>query len=79
MTKLNGREVTSIELANVNSKDAPDFCDAYISSAKWVDTGADLEESELDELSNSDDLVAELAIQELIGHAERIVDMIYDR
>lgn len=57
---LNGREVCDIEVDGVDTRDYPDFSDAYISSAIWADTGHALTDEELDQLP--EDLIYELAI-----------------
>jgi len=48
--RFKGREVTDIEVEDVDPKDYPDFCDAFIASARWGDTGEDLTEAELNAL-----------------------------
>ena len=50
---LNGKEVDkkSIELDGVNPRDYPDFSDAYISSAQYVD-GTPLSNEEIEQLEN---------------------------
>jgi len=49
--RINGKLVdeSSIEIDGVDTKDYPDFCDAFFSAAKF-ENGADLEESDLEEL-----------------------------
>ena len=37
--KLNNLEVTDVEVDGLDMKDYPDFCDAYIESAKFVCNG----------------------------------------
>ena len=44
--------IGDVSMANIDYKDYPDFCDAFIESAKWKDTGEDLTEEELDELNS---------------------------
>lgn len=61
-------EVTDIELADVNAKDYPDFCDAYISAAVWKDSGNPLTENELDLLNeNAGDYINEAAAAQVMG------------
>ena len=48
--KLNNLEVTDVEVDGIDMKDYPDFCDAYIESAKFKGTGIDLDDNELVEL-----------------------------
>ena len=50
MIELNGRKVIITGVSNVDPTDYPDFCDAFIVSADWVDTGHALTELELVEL-----------------------------
>ena len=40
-------DVGSIEIEGINTRDYPDFADAYVSAAKW-DDGTDLTEAEMD-------------------------------
>lgn len=47
---LNGRKVIDVEVDGVDTRDYPDFCDAYFSSARFEDNGAYLNEVELDKL-----------------------------
>ena len=56
-------DVGSIGIAGVDPEDAFDFCDAYISEAKWRD-GSDLTNAQLEtimELESVQQLVLELA------------------
>ncbi len=48
---LNGKEVVyaSIEVDGIDTKDAPDFCDAYATYAEFVD-GAALTDDELEQI-----------------------------
>lgn len=60
---LNGREVSlkSIEVENICGFDFPDFCDAYIGYAEYLD-GIELKEWEIAQLeSENDTLVNQLA------------------
>lgn len=64
---LNGKEVDmrSLEIENVDSRDYPDFSDAYISRASFTD-GTDLSDQEMDQLNDEHgDLVNELAYDSL--------------
>lgn len=59
---MNVANITDFEIEDIHMWDYPDFCDAFISSAAWKDTGEELTESELEELNNEhSDLVNELA------------------
>ena len=51
---LNLNNIVDIEIDGIDTSDCHDFCDAFISSAGWLDTGKDLTETELDELNNGD-------------------------
>ena len=50
MATLNGRKVIDMEVDGVDSRDFPDFSDAYFSYACYED-GTPLTDDELDELS----------------------------
>jgi len=53
-------------LDDVYHADYPDFCDAYVSSASWKDTGVELSDFELEEYNNDHgDYVHELAHESL--------------
>jgi len=47
-------KITDIEVDGIDTKDYPDFCDAFIASAVWKDSGKDLTDEELDELNDSE-------------------------
>lgn len=57
--------ITNIELDNVDIIDYPDFCDAYIISAEWKNTGKQLTDLELDKLNNNHDFVYDCVISYL--------------
>ena len=53
--------ITDVEVEDIDNRDYPDFCDAFISSAVWKDTGKNLTDEELDELNdNHRDFVYEM-------------------
>jgi len=79
MYKLNGRNVVSIQLAGVDSKDAPEFCDAYIESAKWENTGENLNEEDLELINDDGDLINELACEQLQCQADSLNDLMNGR
>ena len=56
-------KLENIEVENVNTRDYPDFCDAYISYAE-VD-GRLLNEHELNEVNECSDFVYECAMAKL--------------
>ena len=59
---MNIDNITDFEIEDIDMKDYPDFSDAYISDATWIDTGEALTEGELDKLNDEhSDLVNELA------------------
>lgn len=61
--EINGREVSrkSCEVCNVSGADYPDFCDAYIEYAEFVD-GGELNDEQLEILNEENSmLVHELA------------------
>jgi len=59
---MNVDNITDFEIEDIDMRDYPDFCDAYISDATWIDTGEALTEGELDKLNDEhSDLVNELA------------------
>lgn len=50
--KLNNRNVVDAEIDGVDSRDYPDFCDAYFCYAVWEDTKEELTDKELEQLTN---------------------------
>ena len=52
--------LASIEVSDVNRRDYPDFCDAYISYAETVD-GVALTEEQLEVLNQDGELVHSIA------------------
>jgi hypothetical protein len=58
---LNGLEVSDFEVDGIDTRDFPDFCDAYIESASVLenDEWREATDDELDELNNDSDLVYE--------------------
>lgn len=53
-------KLANVEVDGINTKDAPDFCDAYISYAEY--DGIECSENQLDELNNDGDFVYEQVI-----------------
>lgn len=43
-----GRGIVDLEVEDVDTRDAPDFCDAYVSYAVWKDTGVALTNEEIE-------------------------------
>jgi hypothetical protein len=65
MATLNGRKVVDIEVDGVDSRDYPDFADAYFSYACYED-GTPLTEQELDKLADQNgDILHEKAFDSL--------------
>jgi len=65
---LNGREVDlhSINIEGVDRQDYPDFCDAFISEAVWMNNGTALDDEELEQLTEENGcLVNELAHEQM--------------
>ena len=63
--KFQGRRITDVEVEDIDTKDAPDFCDAFIASARWEDTGELLSDPELEELNEDRDLVYDAVLKVL--------------
>ena len=61
--KFLGRTITDVEVEDIDTTDAPDFCDAYIASARWEDTGELLSDPELEELNDDRDLVYDAVLK----------------
>ena len=70
--KLNNLEVTDVEVDGVNQKDYPDFCDAYIESAKFVSSGKELNDDELEKLKEEN---ADLFFEDIMEQIYDSVDM----
>jgi|TARA_B100001248_G_scaffold261997_1_gene255473 hypothetical protein len=66
--KLNNVVVIDIEVDGIDIKDYPDFCDAYISEAKFRDTKEPLNDEQLVELQEQNmDKFNELVIDEFLS------------
>lgn len=77
---FNGKQVNlgSIEIEGVDSRDYPDFADAYVSYAEYVD-GTQLTDEELEQFTNENgDLVNELASESMQGAADDAYDRYKD-
>lgn len=58
--------ITNVEMEDVHTFDYPDFCDAFVASATWGDSGEPLTEEDLEELNeNHTDFVHEAAHESL--------------
>lgn len=53
MYSMNGREIVDIEVEDINMRDYPDFCDAYVARAVWKDTGTELTADEIEEYNDT--------------------------
>lgn len=49
---------STLEVDNIDTKDYPDFCDAYFSAGEYVD-GTPIEDNVLEELTEDGDLLSE--------------------
>jgi hypothetical protein len=56
MLTFKGRRLTSVTVQDIDFKDYPVFCDAYIESASWEDTGEALTDDELDQVNEDGEL-----------------------
>ena len=78
--ELNGRKVIDVEIDGVDTTDYPDFCDAYFSYAIFEDTGAELTDNELEQLTDENgDVINEMASGDLFSAAEDAYDRMMDR
>lgn len=57
MTYFGFNDITDIEIGGIDMNDYPDFCDAYVESATFLD-GTPLTDKQLDGLNELDDTVA---------------------
>ena len=48
-----GRDLVDVEIDGIDSRDYPDFCDAYFSHAVYADTLEHLTDDELEELTDT--------------------------
>ena len=65
MPILNGKKVVDLEVDGVDSRDYPDFCDAYFSNACYED-GTPLTDDELERLNDlASDVLWEMAFDRL--------------
>jgi hypothetical protein len=53
--KMDYKKIDNIEIDGIDTKDYPDFCDAYISSADY--DGVPMTDKQLDELNEDGDYV----------------------
>lgn len=48
-----GRDIVDIEIDGIDSRDYPDFCDAYFSHANYADTLEPLTDDELEDFTEN--------------------------
>jgi hypothetical protein len=61
----NERKPVAFKVDGVDTRDAPDFSDAFISYAEWSDSGEALTEEELEELNSDSSVVYEAVMSTL--------------
>lgn len=61
--RIDFSKVEDVEIDGIDFRDAPDFCDAFISSATYQ--GRDATEEELDLMNDDSDFVYECVMDEL--------------
>jgi hypothetical protein len=59
---FHNRPVGNFEVDDVDTRDYPDFSDAFINYAEWLDTNTPLNDAELELLNNESDLVYEAVL-----------------
>ena len=70
--KLNNLKVIDVEVDGVDMKDYPDFCDAYISEAKFANTKQPLDDNQLTQLQEQNpDAFFEAVSDECLSIADR--------
>lgn len=64
---MSPEDITNFEIDGVDSKDYPDFCDAYLSYAEHSETGEPLTEAELIQFTEDNpDFINEQAFESCI-------------
>lgn len=64
--ELHGRKVVDVQVEGVDSRDYPDFCDAFFAYAVFQDTGEELDEEDIDLLNEVyPDILNEMAYDSL--------------
>jgi hypothetical protein len=56
-------KITNIEIDGIDTKDAPDFCDAFILSADY--NGVPMTDDQLDEINENSDFVYDKVLDSL--------------
>ena len=62
-TELDYSKITDVELDGIDTRDYPDFCDAFVCSATYK--GREMTDSELDRLNEDSDFVYEKVMERL--------------
>ena len=68
--KLNNLKVIDVEIENVDMKDYPDFCDAYISEAKFINGKSLTDEQLVDLQEQNPEEFSELVLDEFISYGD---------
>lgn len=66
MRKIDLSLIMDVELDGIDTKDYPDFCDAYVCNAYWSDSGEELSIAELEALNDDRDFVYQQVINKVI-------------
>ena len=61
--KMEYKKIDNIEIDGINTKDYPDFCDAYISSADY--DGVPMTDKQLDEINEDGDFQHECIMNDI--------------
>lgn len=65
--RIDINDVENLEVDGVDTKDYPDFCDAFFSYAEWKENGDELTDEQLDWLTeNYPEIVNEMAFEKWI-------------
>jgi hypothetical protein len=51
--RLDVSNIGDVEIEGIDTNDYPDFCDAYVSYAVWIDTGIPLDDETLEYLTTN--------------------------
>lgn len=57
------KKIDNIEMDGIDTKDYPDFCDAYIASADY--DGVEMTEAQLDKINEDGDFILECVMNDL--------------
>ena len=71
-------DISTVEIEGIDQRDAPRYCDAYVSKAAWTD-GVELTETELETLNTeASDAIYECILEAGLDHACIAADYAYD-